>query len=110
MYPFLNMLYQNNILYYSDTDSIILDYEKGKPLVEKRIHPLKIGFFKIESESNLGYFLDKKFYYIKINQDGSKYILKTKGIDSKKLPENFSESIEKEFERIKVTLFIQNLI
>ncbi len=100
MYPFLNILYQKNLLYYSDTDSIILDYEKGKPLIEKRINSSKIGYFKIEAESNLGYFLDKKFYYVKFDQDDSKSILKSKEINSKKLEKMFSKTVEDEFENI----------
>jgi hypothetical protein len=107
MYPFLNMLYKKNLLYYSDTDSIILDYEKGKPLIEKRINPSKIGYFKIECESTLGYFLDKKFYYIKndnnnveSNNNKDLSILKSKGIDSKRLEKMFSKTVEDEFENI----------
>ena len=68
----------NAKLYYSDTDSIIIN----KPLSDKYVGK-ELGLFKLEHEINKGIFIRNKLYIIQnSNKD---FVIKSSGVDSKHL-------------------------
>lgn len=80
----LYVIYNNGRIYYTDTDSLVIDIK----LPEAWIDPKKLGLFKLELEVEEGYFLAEKVYVlIPKNWDGkeSSLIKKAKGILSDKL-------------------------
>jgi hypothetical protein len=71
------MQYKDSI-YYSDTDSLILD----KKISDDLISDNKLGLFKLEHKIKRGVFIAPKLYYLE-NETGD--IMKSKGIDPKQL-------------------------
>lgn len=70
----IKMEYKDH-LYYSDTDSLILDKELSPCLVSE----YKIGLFKLEHKITRGIFIAPKLYYMDLSFTNIK---KSKGIDS----------------------------
>ena len=76
----LNLLNKGYTLYYTDTDSIVIN----KPLDDSLIGS-KIGQFKLEHKIKRGYFISSKLYCLVTNDN---LIIKAKGADSNTLTES----------------------
>ncbi len=108
MYHFLEPLYRNNILLYTDTDSIFYEVKKRNKqvslmnIINKRLDNDKIGFFKIERKSDKALFLAPKFY-VTLTNDAQE--IKCKGLTVQQLKQalksgkNGSEPIIAAFEQ-----------
>lgn len=87
IYMLKAMLYVINnggTIYYTDTDSLVIDIKLPDYLVD----PVKLGLFKLETEIAKGYFLAEKTYVlVPKNWDGkeSSLVKKAKGILSDRL-------------------------
>jgi hypothetical protein len=66
--------YQDS-LYYSDTDSLIVDKEIDRELVSLD----KIGLFKLENQVKRGIFISPKLYYLELENS---VVKKSKGLDA----------------------------
>lgn len=88
-------------LYYSDTDSIIVD----KPISDDLISKTELGLLKLEYKIKRGIFIAPKLYYIE-SEDNE--IIKSKGINSKLLNYDDFFSLYKD-ESVKIKT-IQNFV
>ena len=70
----LNILEKGGNLYYSDTDSLVIN----KDFLDKDWLGKEIGKFKLEYEIKEAYFISNKTYCLLLNND--KTIIKTKGV------------------------------
>ncbi len=97
------MEYKNS-LYYSDTDSIILDKELPSHLVSED----KLGLFKLEHKIKKGIFIAPKLYYLETETG---VIKKSKGVNSTLLTsEDFLSLYGENSVKVKfLKLFIRNL-
>jgi len=75
------MEYKDN-LYYSDTDSLILDKEISEDLISDN----KLGLFKLEGIVKSGIFVAPKLYYMELESED---VLKVKGVNKKYFSKNY---------------------
>lgn len=78
----LDILEKGNLIYYSDTDSIITN----KPLDPGLIGE-ELGKFKLEHNVQRGYFISSKTYLL-VSEKGKGIVVKAKGVNDKSLNEN----------------------
>lgn len=100
----IKVTYQNN-LYYSDTDSLILDKKLDSELVSSEV----LGLFKLENEINIGYFISPKLYCF-IEKNGTT-VIKSKGVKNTLFTLNDFKNlyIEKTIKVTKISHFLRSL-
>lgn len=106
MYHFLAPLYKENMLYYTDTDSLYYSTDasniKSLNFLKNRINNVKLGFFKVEKESEKVLFLAPKLY---MTVTDSVVEIKCKGLTIEQL----TTVLEKKFKNNVVVAFEQIL-
>lgn len=78
----LDILEKGNLIYYTDTDSIVTN----KPL-DPSLVGIELGKFKLEHNVQRGYFISSKTYLL-VSEKGKGIVIKAKGVNDKSLNEN----------------------
>nr|QWO71378.1 DNA polymerase [Calocybe cyanea] len=95
----LDVLDRGGRIYYSDTDSLVLD----KNLLKKEWLGTEIGKFKLEYEIKEGYFISNKTYCLLLNNGET--IIKTKGVINSTITIEQFKSMYFDKKNIKATKF-----
>ena len=78
----LDIKKKGNLIYYTDTDSIVTN----KPL-DPSLIGTELGKFKLEHKVQRGYFISSKTYLL-VSEKGKGIVVKAKGVNEKTLNEN----------------------
>jgi DNA polymerase type B, organellar and viral len=94
----LDLLKKGANLYYSDTDSLVID----KNIDITYLIGSEIGKFKLEHDINEAYFISNKTYCLKLNDDKDTLIIKAKGVNSRSLNIDSFKTLYWKNEKIEV--------
>ena len=113
----INALSKGLSIYYSDTDSLVLD---GK-LPSELVHPTELGKFKLEHEVKEGIFISGKTYCL-VLKDGT-LVKRAKGVDSESLSyedylsllkdndvTGIKRSSDKNYSKGSVNIYLENIL